>query len=514
MGSARRAERPCRGQGRASGRPSMTGIAAEISPWETPALADTTLEAVARGLPRRLGGARTGASLVQGGVDAFALRALAAREAGRSLDLQYYIWRGDLTGRLLAREILAAADRGVRVRLLLDDIYVAGADRTLAVLAAHPRIEVRLFNASRWRSWGRFGFMLELLLGGWRLNRRMHNKAWIADGTLAFLGGRNIGDEYFDASGEFNFRDLDLAVAGEAAGDAQAVFEEFWSDPLSSPVQGFPTARKAGRKLPALRRLLESAAAAPAARRFLDRAQGPGLLDRLTAEPYPMVAADGVQVLSDTPAKATGASDFRMAEAVDAVLATARREALLISPYFVPGERGVARLTELVRQGVRVSVVTNSLAATDVAAVHGGYARYRWRLLQAGVELWEMKPSGREEKGVLGSRGASLHTKALVVDGALIFVGSFNLDPRSARLNTEMGAFARHGELGRRLREEHARLADPVRSHRVRLDGDGGLVWEDVSGGEVRRAAAEPYAPLGRRLVALLARALPIESQL
>jgi putative cardiolipin synthase len=467
-----------------------------------------------RGLALPLGGARTAAGLLQGGVEAFALRALSAREAGRSLDLQYYIWRGDLTGKLLAREILAAADRGIRVRLLLDDIYVAGADRTLAVLAAHPRIEVRLFNASRWRSWGRFGFILELLLGGWRLNRRMHNKAWIADGALAVLGGRNIGDEYFDASGEFNFRDLDLVVAGVAAGEALAVFEEYWASPLSRPVQGFPTARRVGRKLPALRRLLDSAAATPMARRFLDQARGAAMAERLRAGPHALVPADGVQVLADPPEKATGAAGSRMAMAVDTVLAGATREALLISPYFVPGEQGVALLSALVRQGVRVSVVTNSLAATDVAAVHGGYARYRRRLLEAGVELWELKRSGREETGIFGSRGASLHTKAFVVDGTLIFVGSFNLDPRSARLNTEMGAFARHAGLGARLRAEHDRLADLVRSHRVSLDAEGRLVWEDLSGGEFHRVGAEPDASLRRRFMALLARALPIESQL
>ncbi|MBV1798260.1 phospholipase D family protein [Siccirubricoccus sp. G192] len=405
---------------------------------------------------RGLADARSLAGLVSDGLDAFALRALAARGACRSLDLQYYIWRGDLTGRLLAREALLAADRGVRVRLLLDDIYVVGADRTLAILAKHPSIEVRLFNATRLRSWGRFGFMLEMLLGGFRLNRRMHNKAWIADGGLALVGGRNIGDEYFDASGEFNFRDLDLFVAGEAAAQASAIFETYWQAPLSTPVARYPTASKPARKLPALRRLLERRAAAPAARPFRERLRRAPVLGRILAGKHVLVAADTMEILADPPAKATGAPLDGVAEAVDAALATAQHEALLISPYFVPGERGMALLTGLLRRGVRVAVVTNSLAATDVAAVHGGYARYRHRLLEAGAELWELKRGGEKGRGVLGSRGASLHTKAFVVDGGLIFVGSFNLDPRSAKLNTEMGGFVRHPELGRRLGADSA----------------------------------------------------------
>lgn len=468
-------------------------------------------------LLRGLGGARTGASLLEGGLEAFALRALAARAARRSLDLQYYIWRGDLTGRLLAREVLAAADRGVRVRLLLDDIYVVGRDRTLAVLAAHPSVEVRVFNASHWRSWGRTGFVLELLLGRWRLNRRMHNKAWIADGTVAVLGGRNIGDEYFDASGDFNFRDLDMAVVGEAAADAQAVFEAYWSDALSQPVQAFPTARRPARRLPALRRLLSSTAAQPAARAFVERVRScTDIGTVLSGRGHGLVPADGMQVLSDPPGKATGTAPEAdgIATAVDAALGGAAQEALVISPYFVPGEAGLEMLLRLVHRGVRVSVVTNSLSATDVVAVHGGYARYRRALLEAGVELWELKRAGREDAGVFGSRGASLHTKAFVVDGALVFVGSFNLDPRSKWLNTEMGAFARHAELGRRLRQEHARLADPSRSYRVALDDEGRLVWTDLAGGRERHRTHEPDASLRRRLLARLVRWLPVESQL
>ena len=192
----------------------------------------------------------------------------------------------------------------------------------------------------------------------------------------------------------------------------------------------------------------------------------------------------------------------------------ARREALLISPYFVPGKAGLELLLSLVRRGVRVSVVTNSLAATDVVAVHGGYARYRRQLLEAGVEIFELKPSGGEPASMFGSRGASLHTKALAVDDGLVCVGSFNLDPRSAALNTEMGIFADHPALAQALRAEHVRLADPVRSWRVTLD-QGRLAWIDCDArGPRRTLSKEPGASLQRRILAGLVRLLPIEEQL
>nr|WP_282572153.1 phospholipase D family protein [Roseomonas acroporae] len=470
-------------------------------------------------------GARTAATLVPGGLEAFALRAEAARAATRSLDLLYYAWHDDITGRLLAHEVLQAAERGVRVRLLLDDSYVLGDGSPVAVLAAHPRIEIRLFNAARWQAWGKLGFLLEFALGGWHLNHRMHNKAWIADDRLVITGGRNIGDEYFDASGEFNFRDLDLAVVGEAVQQAVGVFRRYWNNRLARRLQDTrgapacePTALPAWGE--ALRHHAASAAAAPYLAR-LEACFGEGGDRRPDAADCAawcgengLLPADGVRILADPPEKATGRRiRGGLAPAILAALESARREALLISPYFVPGEKGLALLLDLRRRGVRVSVVTNSLAATDVVAVHAGYARYRKALLAGGVELYELKRSGREDGGVFGSRGASLHTKALSVDGELVFVGSFNLDPRSANLNTEMGAFARNRELAARLAVEHARLVDPYRSYRVRLAG-GRLRWVDRSANGVRVQRHEPDASFRRRALAWLVRWLPVESQL
>ncbi|TPG61413.1 phospholipase D family protein [Roseomonas nepalensis] len=453
-----------------------------------------------------------------GGLAAFAARVRAARGATRTLDLQYYIWRDDLSGRLLAREVLRVAGRGVRVRLLLDDMYAIGRERYLSAFDAHPFIEVRLFNATRWRRFGKAGLLLEMLFGGWHLNRRMHNKAWIADGQVAICGGRNVGDEYFDASGDFNFRDLDLAVAGPEARAARAVFDRYWQHPLSRPVAEICRAaheRRGG--LRGLARRLDRAADRPEARPFRDALRAdPVAAEILSGQRAPLssVPSGCIRFIADDPGKAAGEGEAaeRIAPAIGALLEGAASEALLISPYFVPGEAGAVVLERLARRGVRVVVVTNSLAATDVVAVHGGYARYRERLLRAGVELHELRQSGEHGASILGSRGASLHTKALVVDGAQAAVGSFNLDPRSWALNTEMGTFVADRAVAEGVRQEHRRLCAPARSWRLALDPAGGLLWTAGGAGEAWRR--EPEASASRRALAWLVRRLPLESQL
>jgi cardiolipin synthase C len=478
--------------------------------------------AAGAGAPPRLDGFANGVAVVADGREAFALRLASARAATRSLDLQYYAWHGDLTGRLLAREALAAADRGVRVRILLDDVFAFGKERSLSALGTHPCIQVRLFNGTRWRRFGRLGFALELVLGGWHLNHRMHNKAWIVDGQIAVAGGRNIGDEYFDAAETFNFRDLDLVVAGATARSVADAFERYWSSPLARCASELSSAYDAKGGLPALRKGLEAAACEPDARAFLEACpDSASLLDDLGRRLVP-VAKWATRVVADPPQKAKrGLGARRRARAagglgpeVAEALRNARHKALLISPYFVPGKAGLDLLLKLVHRGVRVSVVTNSLAATDVVAVHGGYARYRRRLLEAGVELFELKPSGSEPTSMLGSQGASLHTKAFAVDDALVCVGSFNLDPRSTALNTEMGIFAEHPALARSVTAEHARLADPSRSWRVALE-QGRLTWSDCDAAGRRCVAlSEPGASLHRRILTGLVRLLPIEEHL
>lgn len=462
-------------------------------------------------VPARL---QTAVSLVPDNVAALALRALSAREAVGTLDLQYYIWEEDITGRLLAREVLRAADRGVQVRLLLDDLYVRRSERELTTLALHPHIDVRLYNPFHLRSLGILGDAVEFLFAGYRLNHRMHNKAWIVDGQLVIGGGRNIGDEYFDASRQFNFRDLDLVVVGGAAPRARALFDGYWHSARVQPIEQAATERPLRGGLNELRRRLDRAISGTAAAPYEQRLQSLSSLAALLEDGRTLVATDKVQILADPPGKGMVRRHAPgLLPSIHAALAAARREAILISPYFVPGRRGAVLLSLLVRRGVKVAILTNSLAATDVLAVHGGYARYRRRLLRAGIELHELKRGGQEGKRLFGSGGASLHTKAFCVDGTLTFVGSFNLDPRSANLNTEMGTFVEHPDPAARLREEYARLTAPARSWKAGLR-NGRLVWSDRSEDGGRVTSVEPDTTLGRRILARILGWLPIEPQL
>jgi cardiolipin synthase C len=459
-------------------------------------------------------GLQAGVSLVPDNLVAFALRVLSARAATQTLDLQYYKWAEDVTGRLLANEVLHAADRGVRVRLLLDDLYIRESEPALATLSQHPGIDVRLFNPFQLRSWGAAGSVIEFLFGSYRLNHRMHNKAWIGDGELLIGGGRNIGDAYFDASSQFNFRDLDLAVTGPAVSQAITVFERYWTDRRVRPIERIAVSRPRPNGLEVLRQTLATTAESTSSAAYLERVRAlPGLTELLTENHIPLTA-DKIRIIADPPGKRLGRRrPPGVLGAIRNTLGSAQKHVILVSPYFVPGRRGCRLLINLLRRGVAVSILTNSLAATDVLAVHGGYARYRRRLLKAGVELHELKRGGQEGKSMFGSGGASLHTKAFVIDDAVTFVGSFNLDPRSANLNTEMGAFVEDRALAGQLREEHRRLTDPARSWLVELENHR-LTWRGHAEGHMQVLHTEPGTTLLRRFLARVFGWLPIEPQL
>jgi cardiolipin synthase C len=454
----------------------------------------------------------TGVLMLSDGLDAFASRAMAARRAGRSLDLQYYIWHDDLTGHLLAREVYLAAERGVRVRLLLDDMNAEGLDPKLMTLDAHPNVELRLYNPFRNREG--IGRLFEMVQRVFSVNHRMHNKAWIADGRVAVVGGRNIGEEYFAANSAVNFRDLDLLLFGPVVEQAGAIFDDYWNSAAAVPIAALNEV-----SLEELRgniALFDSEAAKAAAQPYLDRVGQSRTVRAYHARGLDPHWTDGVQIVSDPPMKwrSDDRSDWLVGK-LTAMLASTREEALLISPYFVPGEAGSAGLEYLVGNGASVGVATNSLAANDVPAVHSGYARYRERLLRAGVTLHEMKARTQvDAAGVFGSSGASLHTKAFVIDGARGFVGSFNLDPRSADLNTEMGVLFEDDVLAQQLRNEYLDLVRPEWSYQVQLDEEGRLRWLDPSAEPPLVLSHEPDTTWSRRLLVRVIGWLPIESQL
>ena len=453
---------------------------------------------------------RSGMALLADNLDAFTVRAASARAAGRSLDLQYYIWNHDFTGNLLGYEVLRAADRGVRVRLLLDDMTAHGKDSHLAALDAHPNIEVRLFNPSRSRA-GVLGRASEMLLRPVAMNRRMHNKAWIADGRVAVVGGRNVGDEYFDAAAQTNFLDLDAVLVGPAVGQTSVIFDDFWN---SASV--IPLAALSGAEEGALVRLRAHGDAGNRSTRAADYVarlrSSPGLPALVGGNALHWL--DEVGVYSDPAAKGQGEGKAQwLVHRLGRAMGLAKRELRVISPYFVPGDEGTRWLVGKRAQGVDVSVLTNSLAANDVMAVHGGYAPYRVPLLEGGVTLYELMPHGRQDSSLFGSSGASLHTKAFAVDAERGFIGSFNLDPRSVNLNTEMGILFRdRAATAALLRSYEAKIA-PDKSYRVRLL-DGELRWDDASVAPPRTWDREPEASAWRRWTARAVGWLPIESQL
>ncbi len=455
---------------------------------------------------------QTGMVILSDNIDAFAVRALTARAAGRSLDLQYYIWHADFTGNLLHNELLRAADRGVRVRLLLDDMNIHGSDSVLAALDSHPMIEIRLFNPTRARE-GTLMRGVEMVLRMFSINRRMHNKAWIADGRIAVVGGRNVGDEYFDAARDTNFMDMDAAVMGPTVQQAERNFDAYWNSPNALPLAALVTARP--QALEALRGSLDAGMASARAHPYVERLRRSPSVRELMQGDRPVHWLEHARIVSDPPEKADGAepqADW-MTPVLIGEMAHAQRELKVISPYFVPGEEGMRWIGDLRRHTVRVSILTNSLAANDVVAVHSGYADYRVPLLQQGVRLHELKAMGKPDGSLFGSSGASLHTKAFVVDDTRGFIGSFNLDPRSMNLNTEMGLLFEDRTVTAELeRLYNHKVSAPV-SYRVALE-QGELRWHDDAARPPRVWTREPEASVWRRSAAKVLGWLPLDSQL
>lgn len=419
-------------------------------------------------------GAGNGLVMLSSNLDAFAARALSARAAHRSLDLMYYIWNDDLTGQLLMRETIAAAERGVRVRLLLDDIGVSGFDKAFLALASHPNIELRLFNPTRARE-NVLRRGLEMALRAFSVTRRMHNKAWIVDGRVAIVGGRNIGDEYFDAAEASNFRDLDLLAVGPVVRQTEHVFDDYWNSGLALPIAALTS-----RTAPAAAELqsrLQEPASSEGARPYIDRLREHVSLDALLG-PGAIHWSEKVELVSDPPEKALGERGKNwLMEKLLPVMTSATNDLEITSPYFIPGEEGVRQLTELAQAGVSVSILTNSLSATDVAAVHGGYAPYREPLLAGGAQLFELKREGADaDLSLRGSSQASLHTKAFTVDDRIGFIGSLNLDPRSVSLNTEMGVLFEVPKLVETMRVLFRDQTSPGYSYKVLLDANGSLL--------------------------------------
>jgi putative cardiolipin synthase len=447
------------------------------------------------------------------GNDALAARLALAGKTRRTLDLQYYIWHNDQTGLLLVGEILRAADRGVRVRMLLDDIGTAASDDALLTLDSHPNIEVRLFNPVASRS----ARMLGALLNYRTANRRMHNKAFIADNQVSIVGGRNIGDEYFGAHEKTNFADLDVVTIGPVVEDVSRQFDAYWNSSSSIGIATVARGRQSPEQMATRRQAFE--------KKHTATGSSPAL-EAMRRSPVSSQIKDGsisflpgrASVLYDDPAKITSAPDDRtthLGPKLRSIANETQRTLFIVSPYFIPGREGVDWLASLRQRGVRVIVLTNSLAATDVAMVHSAYKGYRKALLRSGIELYELKPQpgGKTGSGTLfGSSGASLHAKTFTFDERTIFIGSMNLDPRSIHLNTEVGILIECPSLASGLTEKVLQDID-VNAYHLQLSGRK-LAWVTTEGGRSVRFTTEPETSAWQRFKTTLLSCLPIESQL
>ena len=453
---------------------------------------------------------KSGFAMLRYGRNAFTLRVAAADLAEKTLDLQVYIWESDETGAILAERLIRAADRGVRVRLLLDDMGVAATDQGVASMDAHPNIEIRIFNPFAHRKYSMIDFATDLN----RVNHRMHNKSMVMDNSFAVIGGRNIGDHYFGVNTDTNFRDLDIMTVGPVVRDISRVFDHFWQGEWAVPIAA----------------LVDR----PYTMTDLNTART-NLVEKIASGNYPYDVDSDIEAMHaefvtvhDKVIWAPGAivwddpEDIYTKEAAGKLILALRRKFETIensytveSAYFVVGDRGVANVKSMVDRGVEIRILTNSLASNDVLAAHAGHANYRKELLEAGAELYELRPDGGViKKSWKGESKAGLHTKAMVFDDESLFIGSFNLDPRSANINTEAGLYVESRELSAQLLEYMQEGILPINSYRLQLDDDGDLVWITEEDGVEVRYYKDPKSTFGQRFKSRFIGILPIESQL
>jgi len=470
---------------------------------------------------------RSGVRLFAHGEDGLVLRAQIVQAAQRSLDIQYYIFIEDDTGKVLTNEVRKAADRGVRVRLLVDDFNLYGHPETRATLDAldhHRNIEIRIFNPLSYRGDVALAHRLDVALNAPRLNHRMHNKLFVADNAVAIVGGRNVADGYFEVgTPPYRFGDFDLAVVGPVVADLSHSFDEFWNSSLAIPQPALgafaDTKARGDDELPG-----SPEAFAKLTRRI---ASGEPLRGLLRAK-LPL-AWGPARVVADSPDKALAGGEgdaSPTSREIVTQLQAVQRDLVVISPYFVPGQDGLASFRKMRDNGVRVRLLTNSLASTDVPAAHGGYRRYRGPLLDAGVEIHEVRPvpgkrSGEEHGSGSGSgsSGASsapfaLHAKAFVFDRTTVFLGSANLDPRSRAINTEVGLVIESPELASQIIDRFEEFAAESKSYKVTVDGaatERPLRWSAIVDGKRVQWTDEPETTPQQRLKVDLLSVLPIE---
>ena len=454
----------------------------------------------------------SGFSIIREGGQAFMARLAMADLAEKTLDGQYYIWDGDTTGLILADHLLRAADRGVRVRLLIDDHYMTESrDNNIAALDAHPNIEIRFFNPVRNRRWR----MLSMLAEFGRVNHRMHNKLFVMDNAVGIVGGRNIADVYFGVQKDHNYRDLDVMDAGPIVNEISASFDMFWNSEWALPVAAVVKERATEEDLRDLRKRLEEKLAATGYPYPVNE-QLAGLRERLVQIRDSFIWAPG-KVFVEQPSRVEANEENVIALALRERASQVEHELSIESPYFVLGDVNIERVQQLTARGVKVRVLTNSAASHDVMPALAGYVSTRKKLLNAGVELYELRPDSNMERTwsvLAGQSQTALHAKTLVFDRKSVFIGSFNLDPRSTALNTEIGVMIDSPEIAGQVGELMDEGVAPGSAYHVTLDKNDNLVWSAEKNGEKVEYDTDPETNLLYRIIVGIIGMLPIEDQL
>jgi len=447
-------------------------------------------------------------------IDALAIRLLMAERAERSIDAMYYLIKGDIVGNLFIGALLDAADRGVRVRLLVDDIFTGGYDTAMAALDSHPNFEIRIFNPFARRS----ARVLDVITSFRRINRRMHNKSFTVDNQVTLLGGRNIADEYFAARQDAKFGDVDVLGVGPLVGDVSRMFDKYWNNRAAIPVPVFADLPKdPDEALRELRDKIKQAYTRVRTTRYAAALQS-SVLDNLQRDANILTWAP-YELVYDSPDKV----HREKADNATSILTPLRRtvlnaedELLVISPYFVLRKKGIEAFRTLRDRGIDVTVVTNSLAATNQILVHGGYAPVRRPLLGMGVKLYELRADATvagDHRVDAKAAKATLHTKVFIVDRSKVFIGSFNWDPRSAYINTEMGVIIDSPGMGEDF-TNRVENALPVQTYEVFLNEQGSMRWRGMENGQEVVLTKEPQAGFWRRMGGRFMRLLPIRGQL
>lgn len=456
----------------------------------------------------------SGFYILSDGIEALSARLLMAERAERSIDAQYYLIKNDITGHAFIAALLRAADRGVRVRLLIDDFFTAGYDAGMFGLNSHPNFEIRVFNPFNNRTYR----YLDALTSFSRINRRMHNKSFTVDNQLTLIGGRNIGDEYFGANEDTAFYDMDVAAIGPVVNNVSNMFDEYWNHERAAPLPAFaktpedPTAELARIRIAIEKwnkQIVETKYAQAVNDTYLELVENDETI--FTWADYKLIFDSPDKSFKSKASQATS-----ITTPIRNSLLSAQQEIIIASPYFVPLKKGIEALSKIQKSGVNVTIITNSYSATNQGLVQAGYAPARKPLLSNGIKIFEVKPKAKNTESDFvdfSSTNVTLHTKAYIIDRKELFIGSFNFDPRSANINTELGVIIYSPKLATNL-ATNAFKSLPYMSYEVYLNNHNKLRWRTTEDGQEVVLHKEPLTTWKQRMVTRFLQFLPIKSQL